>query len=391
MWISYPKPESNLTHFTIEAQISHLKGNGAFLFHQDGNYRYQMCQFSRPEGAAEVDFRFRYRDCWYPEDRDGFTKAGKLPLTIRLEVNNGVAQLWGNNLLLQKDFPLHTRSGGFGINVEPGNEMTLESFKITDGATQTILYNCTESKTFKNEGDLFLQGGLPTFRKEFTLNKAITSAKLSLSALGICNFFIDGEPIGTQDELKPGYTQQRLRMHTYTYDVTDILRKSQTHTLSAYVAPGWWSGIMTVYYGRENAVWGLLEIAYADGTTGQIETDTTWKCAQVGPIRYSDFYNGEIYDNRTDLAFRKNGFDDTPWANAVPNTEFQGVLSPLEGPPARIREDLTRMPTSTTIYEGSRGAKEDRYGRIRVVASVKCLQDFPLTPAVKSYAVVCLS
>lgn len=380
MWISYPNHKTNPAHFTIEAEITHLKGKGAFLFHQDGNYRYQMCQFSRGAAEEEVTWRFRHRDYWYPEDREGFTAAGKLPLTVRLEVINGVAQLWGNNNLLQKDFPLNTRPGGFGINVEPGNEMTLGAFKITDCATQTILYHRTEPKTFKNEGDLFLQGGLPTFRKEFTVGKKIASAKLSLSALGICNFFVDGEQIGAQDELKPGYTQQRVRMHTYTYDVTSILRKSQTHTLSAYVAPGWWNSIMTVYYGRANAIWGRLEIAYADGTTAQIETDTTWKCAQMGPILYSDFYNGEIYDNRTELSFRKNGFDDSAWINAIPNTEFKGILSPLEGPPARIREDLTRMPTSITIYEGSIGAKEDRFGRIQVVAPVKCPQDFTLNP-----------
>ncbi len=380
MWISYPKYKTNPTHFSIEAEITQLKGNSAFLFHQDGNYRYQMCQFLRMATEEEVMWRFRYRDCWYPEDREGFQLAGKLPLVVRLEVNEGRAHLWANNILLQQDFPLNTHQGGFGINIEPGNEMTLGAFKITDCATQTILYNYTESKTFKNEGDLFFQGGLPTFRKEFTVGKEITTAKLSLSALGICNFFIDGEQIGVQDELKPGYTQQRVRMHTYTYDVTGIVRKSQTHTLSAYVAPGWWNGIMTVYYGRENAIWGLLEIEYADGTTAQIETDTTWKCAQMGPILYSDFYNGEIYDNRTDLSFRKNGFNDTNWANAIPNTEFKGILSPLEGPPAQIREDLTRMPTSITIYEGSTGAKEDRFGQIRVVEPVKWDTPFTLNP-----------
>ena len=380
MWISYPKHPTNTTHFTIEAKITHLNGNGAFLFHQDGNYRYQMCQFSRPEGHNEIVCRIRYRDCWYPEDRDGFIFAGKPPLAVRLEVKKDVAHLWVNNALLQENIPLTTNAGGFGINVEPGNEMTLAAFKITNCTTQTILYNCTESKTFKNEGDLFLQGGLPTFRKEFTAGKEIATAKLSLSALGICNFFIDGVPIGAQDELKPGYTQQRVRMHAYTYDVTSILQTTKTHTLSAYVAPGWWNGIMTVYYGRENAIWGHLDIQYTDGTTEVLETDTTWKCARKGPILYSDFYNGEVYDNGTDLSFRENGFDDTHWDFAVENTEFKGVLSPLEGPPAQIREDLERNPISTTIYEGSTGARKDRFGQIRVVEQVKCSKNIPLTP-----------
>ena len=78
---------------------------------------------------------------------------------------------------------------------------------------------------------------------------------------------------------------------------------------------GWYSGnvgwIGGHVYGSRPAFLAQLVIDYTDGSREIVATDDTWR-ATVGPIRQSDFQDGEDYDARLEIpGWNSVGFDDS--------------------------------------------------------------------------------
>ena len=214
-------------------------------------------------------------------------------------------------------------------------------------------------------------GGLPTFRREFALRGQVVEAALTATALGVFDLYLGGERVGHMtpegtiyDELKPGSTDFRHRVHAYTYDVTSYLRHQ--NKLVAVVSPGWWSGRISFgVFGLEPPAFAaILTLTYADGTTEWITTEEGWESCVAGPILSADLYDGEYVDGR--LPHPAGAFDPYSWG-PVEAYSYEGVVEPLMGPPVRVRSDLTRRPVSATL---TRGEEEDgsTYGALHVLS-----------------------
>ena len=295
------------------------------------------------------------------------------------------------------------QAGYLGLRTNKAENGTVDNFKLTDYSKDSagrVIYNydfesvnpfwegeIANGKFISTGFDILLPPtGLVTFRKEFTPEKEIASAKLYATGLGIFDLHIDGQRVGTlqddgsyvYDELKPGYTHHIKRMHYYTYDVTHLLASGKTSTISAYSASGWWSGIINFNYGKNEAVRMQLLLTYADGTQQVIGTDTSWKTSRQGPVMYADIYGGETYDANADTSFRMSGYDDSLWPDAQINSEFSGTICAVIGQPVRVRENLTLTPESATVYDGAVGAGSDRYGKINVTGTYKPDESFVL-------------
>src|SRR4030095_14700845 len=80
----------------------------------------------------------------------------------------------------------------------------------------------------------------PYLRKEFSLGKAVSSARLYVTALGIHEVEINGKHVADY-VFAPGRTEYRKRVPYHTFDVTNLL-KSGTNAIGAILGDGWYCG-----------------------------------------------------------------------------------------------------------------------------------------------------
>ncbi len=222
--------------------------------------------------------------------------------------------------------------------------------------------------------------GLPVFRKVFTPAGRIVSAKLYTSGLGVYESYINGERVGRllsdgsieYHELKPGAAEATDRKYYSSYDVTHMFTETGEQVLSATMGTGWWSGNIVAGHGSDNEAYlAKLILAYEDGTTEIINTDTTWQAAHASPFVYSDIFGGEDYDARVDTSWMLPGYNaeqaNVLWMHATVNTDYQGDIMAWMGSYIQVREDLEREVVGVTVYQGVTGAASNRYGAINVV------------------------
>ena len=174
-------------------------------------------------------------------------------------------------------------------------------------------------------------------RKSFQLNKEIASARLYSSALGVYECSINGQKV-SQDCMTPGWTDYFFRVQHQTYDVTNLLQQGN-NAIGVKLGEGWYSGSISrrrnsnlPSYGTHPVFIGEIHITYTDGTKEYILSDKSWKCSIGGPERFSDIYDGELYDSRYNMGnWDHADFDDTGWSptlNKNRRIEIVGVVSP---------------------------------------------------------------
>ena len=140
----------------------------------------------------------------------------------------------------------------------------------------------------------------PYLRKTLTLAKPIKQATLYATARGLYALNINSKRVGDA-VFAPGWTDYTKRIAYQTYDVTGRLHVG-VNTLGAVLGDGWYGGY--VGFGHRRDLYGdrpqflaQLVIEYADGSRRTVLTDGSWRGA-TGPLRHSDFLQGETYDAR---------------------------------------------------------------------------------------------
>jgi len=159
-----------------------------------------------------------------------------------------------------------------------------------------MVLNAQWIKPAKDMGDV-----VPLFFKDFSVNKEVACATLSLTVLGVYEASINGKAISNY-VLAPGWTAYDHRLQVQTYDVTALI--AGENTIEILLGKGWyrsriegWKNPKTQAKFMKNPA-GLiaeLTISYTDGTTETISTDESWKVKE-SQIRFSEIYDGEIYD-----------------------------------------------------------------------------------------------
>jgi alpha-L-rhamnosidase len=148
-------------------------------------------------------------------------------------------------------------------------------------------------------GDQWEGAPCPFFRREFSLSESVISGRLYITALGLYEAFINGQRVG-RDQLQPGWTDYRKRLHYQVYDVTWFLSEGQ-NVLGAILGDGWYCGRLAwlgrQHYGLRPRFLAQMHLTLADGSRRVIGTGSDWK-TNTGPILQSDLQMGEIYDAR---------------------------------------------------------------------------------------------
>lgn len=137
----------------------------------------------------------------------------------------------------------------------------------------------------------------PVFKKVIWLDKKVTKAVLSVSALGYYEAYLNNRRVG-KFIFAPGWTCYGKRIQYQEYNVTELLEEFNTLDIAL--------GNGRRYHGNrhenyesikptEDALIASLHIEYEDGTEDFIPTDASWECAKSNII-FSHVYDGETVD-----------------------------------------------------------------------------------------------
>lgn len=135
------------------------------------------------------------------------------------------------------------------------------------------------------------------FKKEFTADGKVKSARLYITACGIYSAEVNGERVSMP--LAPGITDYTKRVQYQTYDVTELIKEN--NAVTAELADGWYRGSCGAWglrnqYGTETKILAQLEITYENGKKKTVVTDDTWQWSDDGAIRFADNKDGEIVE-----------------------------------------------------------------------------------------------
>ncbi len=187
----------------------------------------------------------------------------------------------------------------------------------------------------------------PYLRTTFTVARAVSRARLYITARGLYEARLNGRRVGDA-VLAPGWTDYRKRIQYQTYDVTDLLRQGE-NALGAILSPGWYAGYVGFgknrrHYGARPRLLAQLRLDYVDGTAETVASDAAWRGA-TGPIRSSDLLMGEEYDARRELTgWDAPGYDDAGWASVLVEERDTTPLVADRAEPVRVTEE--RAPVS---------------------------------------------
>ena len=94
------------------------------------------------------------------------------------------------------------------------------------------------------------EDGTSCFVKTVPNGKAVKEAWLAVSGLGVFEAYVNGEPVSRKladgslrrDFLKPGFTHFAKTKHSFTYDVTHLVKTgaADSNVFAAEVSAGWW-------------------------------------------------------------------------------------------------------------------------------------------------------
>ena len=232
--------------------------------------------------------------------------------------------------------------------------------------------------------------GTSCFVKETANAKAVKEAFWTVAGLGAFEAYVNGRPVARKtsgggeaaDFLKPGFTHFKKTKHSFTYDVTPLMKTEAgaKNVFSAQVSSGWWRDRIVNYAGKRSAFRAVLLLRYADGTEERVATGTDWLCALAGPVKRAGIFDGEEYDARVGTPWMTDASAAAGFKNAEENTEFKGETIPMDGPSISLRRDLALAPVLAYAWKGVEGADKDRFGKVKTARKFKAGGAMKLEP-----------
>lgn len=187
-------------------------------------------------------------------------------------------------------------------------------------------------------------------RREFTVDKPVRSAMVSLCGLGLSELSLNGKKVGDH-ELSPALSQYPETSFYVTHDVTGQVQQGR-NAIGVLLGNGRFYAPRSQVYAAMPSFGSpkmllLMTIHFVDGSQQTIVSDQSWKLTDAGPIVANNEYDGEEYDARRELTgWNEPEYDDIQWSAAevlaAPSKRI--VAQPCE--PIRITERI--RPKSVT-------------------------------------------
>ena len=173
----------------------------------------------------------------------------------------------------------------------------------------------------------------PYFRKTFTTNRKIKSARAYIAVAGLYELYINGARIGDH-RLDPMYTRFDRRTLYVTYDVTAALQQGK-NAVGVLLGNGWYNHQSTAVWYFHEAPWRArpsfcmdLRITYDDGSEETIATDKQWKTT-LSPVIFNSIYTAEHYDARKEIpGWNEPVYIDTAWKEVfLPSAPSNNIVA----------------------------------------------------------------
>lgn len=215
--------------------------------------------------------------------------------------------------------------------------------------------------------------GASLLRKKFSIDSSIRTARLSITALGAYQAFLNGKAVAPNTLLSPGWTDFHKRVLYQTYDVTSLLNHG-ANTLGVLLGGGWYSSPMTWVGFRDtpgpNLLRAQLDLTLANGAHQTIVTDPSWLTASA-PITFSEIYGGESYDARlVQSGWDTPGFDATHWTAAVAATPPDSSMAITAQPGLPVNTTITLHPIkldpATAAHPAIYDMGQNMVGNVRI-------------------------
>lgn len=194
------------------------------------------------------------------------------------------------------------------------------------------------------------------FRKEFATHGIVKKAMAHVCGLGYFTLYINGQRVG-KDVMAPPQTDFAKSVAFCSYDVTPLINGNHkgprpkplaqsNNAIGVAVGAGYFFAPFQNYQTNVRVTYGLprlrmmLLIDYKDGSREVVTTDKTWRMTTNGPIRYSNIYDGEMYNANLSLGdWTTVGYDDKAWTTPdivkAPGGRMRGNITP----PMRVYEE----------------------------------------------------
>jgi alpha-L-rhamnosidase len=187
-----------------------------------------------------------------------------------------------------------------------------------------------------------VNGPAQLYRKSFTSSKKIISATAFISSHGMYEAFINGSRVGDAF-LTPGWTSYAKRLQYQVYDVSRLLTTG-SNAIGVQIGSGWYRTPLAWMnnrntWGKKTGLLLQLELTYSDGSSESVISDGSWKSSDSGPIRFSELYDGEVYDARMEKpGWNKSGYDDAAWQPVIVKEDAKDNLLATYNEPVRKHE-----------------------------------------------------
>jgi len=212
-------------------------------------------------------------------------------------------------------------------------------------------------------------------RKEFTLTKAVQSAKLTITGLGYYIPYINGRRL-TDSVLNPAFTDYTKTVMYQTYNIDNLV--AGANCIAVSLGDGFYNATTRDVWNFINAAWRdnsklilSLGITYSDGTADSIVSDTSFKGTQ-GPVVFNAIRNGTTYDARLEQpGWTSPGFDDSAWTRAEIVPAAPGVLKEQTHLPIRMMAEypctVNKISDTLRIYDA--GVNTSGWAKIKLTAA----------------------
>ena len=199
------------------------------------------------------------------------------------------------------------------------------------------------------------------FRKTFTANKKIRSARAYIAVAGLYELSVNGKKISNH-RLDPMYTRFDRRNLYVTHDITDQLQNDK-NAIGVLLGNGWYNHQSTAVWYFHEAPWRArpafcmdIRITYEDGSIETVITDKDWKTS-LSPVIFNSIYTAEHYDSRLEQnGWNTAAFNDSAWKNilyrAAPSTNIVAqVLHPIRNVEKIPAKSVNKINDTTYVFD----------------------------------------
>ncbi|MBD3948553.1 family 78 glycoside hydrolase catalytic domain [Tuanshanicoccus lijuaniae] len=196
------------------------------------------------------------------------------------------------------------------------------------------------------------------FRREFEVYELVEDALMYITARGIYSAYINGHKVS--NVFAPGYTAYQKHID---YQVIEVSRHLKTgkNVLSFILFDGWYTGKIEYIgvgqqYGKENSLLAELKLFKNDKVIQTIITDENMRWTDKGPIRFSDLYVGEYYNQAKELTgWLDSEYIEEGWKKVAVKDYGYSELTLQSTPPIEIfreiRPQVIRTPNGDLVLD----------------------------------------